>query len=329
MNMKFGIWIEPEMVSYDSNLYRSHPDWCLHIKDRECSLGRNQLILDLSREDVCNYLIECISNLLDSANIEYIKWDMNRNMTEIGSNLLPAERQSEVAHRYILGLYKILETVTSKYPNVLFEGCSGGGGRFDAGMLYYMPQIWTSDVTDGEERMKLQYGTSIVYPFSSISAHVSAVPNHQINRTTPLKMRGNVAVMGQFGYEMDIRKFTPEEEQLAREQVQFYKKYGHIMHTGDCYRICSPFDSDLSVMEFISADKNTVLVFLSSRQALPNPPFKRVVLRGLEKNAHYIEENCKNIATGGELCTIGIPFLNDTEHLSQVWIFKKNIYSKD
>ena len=325
IGMKFGIWIEPEMVSYDSELYQAHPDWCLHIKGRENCLGRNQLILDLSRDDVCDYLIECISNLIDSANIEYIKWDMNRNMSEIGSELLPPERQCEVAHRYILGLYKVLETVTSKYPDVLFEGCSGGGGRFDAGMLYYMPQIWTSDVTDAEERLKLQYGTSIVYPFSSISAHVSDIPNHILHRSTPFEMRGDVAIMGQFGYELDVRKLNDNEIKMACKQVQFYKKYGHIMHRGDCYRICSPFDSDLSVMQFISPDKNTVLVYICSRQALPNAPFKRIVLQNLESEAEYIEENSQMLATGAELCTIGIPFLNEKEHFSNILIFNKKL----
>lgn len=324
LGLRFGLWIEPEMVSLDSNLYRAHPDWCLHIKGRESCLGRNQLILDLSRDDVCRYLIKSISDLLDSANIEYIKWDMNRNMSEIGSELIPPERQSEVSYRYILGLYKVLEAVTSKYPNVLFEGCSGGGGRFDAGMLYYMPQIWTSDITDAEERLKIQYGTSIVCPFSSISAHVSAVPNHQINRSTPFEMRGNVACMGQFGYELDLSRLSSRELEIARKQVEFYKRYGHIMHMGDCYRIMSPFDSDMSVIQFISEDKNTVLVFIVCRQALPNAPFTRIVLKGLDEAAVYTEEKSKLVAGGGELCTVGIPFVNEKEHFSDILIFTKN-----
>ena len=323
LGMKFGIWIEPEMVSLDSNLYRNHPDWCLHVKGRQSCLGRNQLILDLSRQDVCNYLITFISDLLDSANIEYIKWDMNRNMSEIGSALLPSESQSEVAYRYILGLYKVLETLTAKYPDVLFEGCSGGGGRFDGGMLYYMPQIWTSDVTDAEERLKLQYGTSIVYPFSTISAHVSAVPNHQISRTTPFKMRGDIALMGAFGYELDLEKLSEEELLMAKEHVAFYKKYGHVMHKGECYRISSPFDSDLSVMQFIAPNKNTVIVFIASRQALPNAPFKRILLKGLEPESEYTEEDSGITATGDELCTIGIPFMNEKEHFSDVLVFEK------
>lgn len=323
VGMKFGLWIEPEMVSPDSNLYRSHPDWCLHIEGRSSCLGRNQLILDLSRDDVCNYIIDSISKLIDSANIEYIKWDMNRNMSEIGSVKLPSERQSEVSFRYVLGLYKILETVTSKYPNVLFENCSGGGGRFDAGMLYYMPQTWTSDVTDAEERLKIQYGTSIVYPFSSMGAHVSAVPNHQLGRSTPFNLRGNVASMGQFGYELDVLKLNDDEIKCVYEQISFYKEYRDVMHFGDCYRIYSPFDGDISVIEFISQDKNTVLVSVSSVSALPNAPFKRIVLQGLESEACYKEIHSGICATGGELCTVGIPFVNEIEHFSEIWVFKK------
>ncbi len=324
LGMKFGLWLEPEMVSPDSDLYRTHPDWCLHIKGKDSSLGRNQLTLDLSREDVRNYIKSFISDILSSANIEYIKWDMNRNMSEIGSELLPEERQSEVAYRYILGLYDILETITAKFPNVLFEGCSGGGGRFDAGMLYYMPQIWTSDVTDGEERLKLQYGTSIVYPFCTMGAHVSAVPNHQIYRSTPFEMRGNVALVGQFGYELDISKLNDEELELARKQVEFYKKYGAVMHRGDCYRIYSPFDGDMSVIQFVSDDKNTVLLQIACCSAKPNAPFKRIVLKGLEDNAIYCRQDDGTRMTGSELCTIGIPLINEKEHYSTIVIFEKN-----
>ncbi len=323
LGMKFGLWLEPEMVSPDSDLYRAHPDWCLHINGRQSSLGRNQLTLDLSRADVREYIIGFICELLSTANIEYIKWDMNRNMSEIGSALLPSERQSEVAYRYILGLYEILETVTNKFPDVLFEGCSGGGGRFDAGMLYYMPQIWTSDVTDAEERLKLQYGTSIVYPFCTMGSHVSAVPNHQIFRTTPFEMRGNVALTGQFGYELDISKLSESEVDLAKKQVEFYKKYGSVMHTGDCYRICSPFDSDMSVIEFISKDKNTVLLNIASCSAKPNAPFKRIILKGLDEEAVYCIEDNGVKMSGSELCTIGIPFVNEKEHYSTILVFNK------
>ena len=189
MGLQFGLWFEPEMVSPISELYKEHPDWCIHIPGRNRSEARRQLILDYSREDVCNYIIEKISEVLSSAPISYVKWDMNRNMSEIGSAKLPANRQREVAHRYILGLYKVLEEITTRFPDVLFESCSGGGGRFDPGMLYYMPQTWTSDNTDAIERLKIQFGTSMVYPNASIGCHVSAVPNHQVDRITPIETR--------------------------------------------------------------------------------------------------------------------------------------------
>ena len=224
MGLQFGLWFEPEMVSPISELYKEHPDWCIHIPGRNRSEARRQLILDYSREDVCNYIIEKISEVLSSAPISYVKWDMNRNMSEIGSAKLPANRQREVAHRYILGLYKVLEEITTRFPDVLFESCSGGGGRFDPGMLYYMPQTWTSDNTDAIERLKIQFGTSMVYPNASIGCHVSAVPNHQVDRITPIETRGVVAMSGNFGYELDITKLPESEKEIIKEQVKLYKE---------------------------------------------------------------------------------------------------------
>ncbi len=224
MGLQFGLWFEPEMVSPISELYKKHPDWCIHIPGRNRSEARRQLILDYSREDVCNYIIEKISEVLSSAPISYVKWDMNRNMSEIGSAKLPANRQREVAHRYILGLYKVLEEITTRFPDVLFESCSGGGGRFDPGMLYYMPQTWTSDNTDAIERLKIQFGTSMVYPNASIGCHVSAVPNHQVDRITPIETRGVVAMSGNFGYELDITKLPESEKEIIKEQVKLYKE---------------------------------------------------------------------------------------------------------
>lgn len=198
LGVKFGIWFEPEMISPDSDLYRAHPDWCLHTEGRERSIGRNQYVLDMSRKDVRDNIFDQMYKILSSANIEYVKWDFNRNLTEVGSELLPPDRQSEVAHRYMLGVYELLERLLAAFPHLLLEGCSGGGGRFDAGMLYYSPQIWTSDDTDAIERLEIQYGTSIVYPPSAMSAHVSACPNHQTKRTSPFKTRGDVAMAGAF-----------------------------------------------------------------------------------------------------------------------------------
>ncbi len=206
LGMKFGLWFEPEMISPNSNLYREHPDWCIHIENRTRSLARKQLVLDLSRDEVCDAVIKMITDVLKSAPISYVKWDMNRNITELGSPAWPPKKQKELAHRYMLGLYKILENITSNFPDILFESCSGGGGRFDGGMLYYMPQTWTSDDTDAIERLKIQEGTSLVYPSISMGSHVSAVPNHQVNRITPLSTRGIVAMAGSFGYELDVTK---------------------------------------------------------------------------------------------------------------------------
>lgn len=255
MGMEFGLWFEPEMVSPESDLYREHPDWCLHVPGHKSSLARQQLVLDLSRKDVCDYIVESVSSVLSSAPITYVKWDMNRNMTEIGSALLPAERQRETAHRYILGLYDVLERIVSRFPHILFESCSGGGGRFDPGMLYYMPQTWTSDDTDAVERLKIQYGTSMVYPASSMGAHVSAVPNHQVHRITPLETRGHVAMSGNFGYELDLTKLTEAEREDIRKQVSEYKELRMLIQYGDFYRLLSPFEGNETAWMFVSADK--------------------------------------------------------------------------
>ena len=217
MGMQFGLWFEPEMISPKSKLYEEHPDWCIHIDGRIRSEARKQLILDLSRDEVCEAVIKMITDVLKSAPISYVKWDMNRNMTEIGSTAWPAKKQKEIAHRYMLGLYKILENITSNFPNILFESCSGGGGRFDGGMLYYMPQTWTSDDTDAIERLMIQEGTSLVYPTSSMGSHVSAVPNHQVHRSTPLNTRGVVAMAGSFGYELDVTKMNEEEKEEVKK----------------------------------------------------------------------------------------------------------------
>ena len=214
--MEFGIWFEPEMVSVNSDLYRQHPDWCIHVPNRPCTLGRNQLVLDLSRDDVCDYIVKSVSNILSNASITYVKWDMNRNITDVGSELLPYERQEETSHRYILGLYKVLDYLVDRFPKVLFESCSSGGGRFDAGMLYYMPQTWTSDNTDAICRTKIQYGTSLIYPAITMGSHVSTVPNHQVGRITHIDTRGHVAMAGNLGYELDLTKLTKEEKQVIK-----------------------------------------------------------------------------------------------------------------
>ncbi len=222
--MEFGLWFEPEMISPDSDLYRAHPDWCLHVPGRDRTEGRQQLVLDYSRQDVCDAMVERVSAVLASAPIKYVKWDMNRHMTEVGSAQLPAERQRETAHRYMLGLYNVLERITRAFPDVLFESCSGGGGRFDPGMLHYMPQTWTSDDSDAVERLKIQYGTSLVFPISTMGAHVSACPNHQVGRNTSIEMRGHVALSGNFGYELDLNRLSDEERETVRRQVASCKE---------------------------------------------------------------------------------------------------------
>lgn len=287
IGMHFGIWFEPEMVSPDSDLYRSHPDWCLHVDGRRRTQARQQLILDMSRADVQDYIVHTLSTILSSAPITYVKWDMNRNMTEIGSALLPAERQRETAHRYMLGLYAVLERITTAFPHILFESCSGGGGRFDPGMLYYMPQTWTSDNSDAISRLKIQYGTSIVYPVSSMGAHVSAVPNHQVGRMTPLETRGNVALSGNFGYELDLTKFSDEEKAIVKDQVALYKQIRHLVQFGDFYRLLSPFEGNDTAWMFVSKAKDEAFVVYVSVLQEPSPPLGRFKLQGLDPEKSY------------------------------------------
>lgn len=289
MGLKFGLWFEPEMVSPNSDLYRAHPDWALHVNGRVSSLSRAQLVLDFSRTDVQDYIIEALTDVFKSANIEYVKWDMNRNMTEIGSDLLPAERQGEVAHRYMLGLYRVLDTITSRFPDILFEGCSGGGGRFDGGIAYYMPQTWCSDDSDAIERLFIQYGTSICYPYSMMGAHVSACPNHQVKRTTPFKTRGDVATVGQFGYELDPGKLTDEELEMAKAQIKRYKELGHVFHRGDCYRLISPFGSVRTAMNFVSEDGKIVALCMNNIKCRPAEKSVFVKLQGLDPEAEYVD----------------------------------------
>ncbi|SFS57949.1 alpha-galactosidase [Paenibacillus sp. BC26] len=304
--LQFGLWFEPEMVSPDSDLYRAHPDWCLHVPGRRRSEGRKQLILDLSREDVQTYIIEAVGSILKSAPITYVKWDMNRNMSEIGSALLPAERQRETAHRYMLGLYNVLEQITAAFPHVLFESCSGGGGRFDPGMLYYMPQTWTSDNSDAISRLKIQYGTSIVYPISSMGAHVSASPNHQVGRVTPLKTRGDVAMSGNFGYELDLTVFTDAEKEEVKRQVALVKEVRELVQYGTFYRLLSPFEGNETAWMFVSPDQREVLVVHVVELNEPNAPLSRLKLKGLRSDYSYAWIGTDEVAGGDELMYAGV-----------------------
>jgi alpha-galactosidase len=285
--MKLGLWFEPEMVSPDSDLYRKHPDWCLHVPGRRRTESRSQLVLDMSRSDVVDYVVESVCKVLESAPIAYVKWDLNRNLTEIGSQVLPKERQRETAHRYMLGVYQALERITSKFPDILFESCAGGGGRFDPGMLYYMPQTWASDNSDAVSRLQIQYGTSLVYPPVTMGANVSAVPNHQIGRTTPLQTRGYVAMSGSFGYQLDLTKLSEDEKSAIGEQVAGYKEIRGIVQYGDFYRLLNPFESGEAAWMFVAEDRREAVVFYFQIQAAVAGPIQRLRFKGLDEALNY------------------------------------------
>ncbi|MGF9911822.1 alpha-galactosidase [Paenibacillus ehimensis] len=306
LGLQFGLWVEPEMVSPDSDLYRRNPDWCLHVEGRRRTEARTQLVLDLSRQEVRDYLFEALSEIFSTVPVSYVKWDMNRNMTEIGSVDYPAERQPEIAHRYMLGLYELLERLTGRFPHILFESCSSGGGRFDPGMLYYMPQTWTSDNTDAIERLKIQYGTSIVYPISTIGAHISAVPNHQVGRITPLTTRGDVAMSGNFGYELDLTRFTDDEKETVKQQVNLYKEIRSLVQQGDLYRLKDPFQGNETAWMFVSEDQTEALVFYFRVLAEPNASHKRLRLKGLHPDYQYAMMDSELILTGDSLMNFGL-----------------------
>jgi len=321
--LKFGLWFEPEMISPDSDLYRAHPDWCLHAPGRSRTTGRNQLVLDLSRADVCEWIIKTVGGLLASSGIDYVKWDMNRHMTEIGSAGLPVERQAETAHRYMLGLYRVLESLTARFPNVLFEGCSGGGGRFDPGILHYMPQTWASDNSDAISRLKIQYGTSLVYPLSAMTCHVSAVPNHQVGRMTPLKTRGDVAMAGNLGYELDLQFLTREEQKEVKRQVDFYMRHRKLIQFGAFFRLASPFDGNNAGWMVVSPDQKQALVWNIDVLCPGNAPRKYLRLQGLDPKRNYAVAGTKEIWGGDYLHAAGLPIpAPKHDFQSAVWELK-------
>lgn len=288
MGLSFGLWFEPEMISEDSDLYRRHPDWALAVPGRSPIRSRSQLVLDMSRKEVTDYLIERICDIVDMADIQYIKWDMNRSLMAAYSAAFPADRQGELRHRYVLGLYTVLEAVTQRFPELLMEGCSGGGGRFDTGMLYYCPQIWCSDNTDAIERLGIQYGTSFGYPLSSVSAHVSVCPNHQNHRVTPFKTRGICAMQGTFGYELDLSRMTAEEKELAAEQIAFFKEHGRLFQFGDYYRLVSPFeDKDYTVWEYADPEGKEACLSVVYTDLHANAASEIVKWKGLDPKRIY------------------------------------------
>ncbi len=306
MGMKFGLWFEPEAVSEESQLYREHPEWAVQIPGRKPVRGRYQLTLDLSDPAVVEYLYHVISKLLRENHVEYVKWDMNRSICDWHTERLPRERQMEMPHRYVLGLYELLDRLTREFPDVLFEGCSGGGGRFDAGMLYYCPQIWCSDDTDAHERTFIQYGTSFFYPVSAVGSHVSAVPNHQTGRTVSLKTRGIVAMAGSFGYELDLNCLSDEEKKEVAEQVKKYKGYQKLIYDGRYYRLSNPFVDGMSAWSWVSEDRKQVLVQGVVFRAVPNSLRRRLRLSGLDADARYQETESGTVCTGAALMSGGI-----------------------
>ena len=335
LGMQFGLWFEPEMVNKDSQLYRTHPDWLLAVPDRQPHHGRNQFVLDYSRPEVVDEIFERLSAVIEEAQLDYIKWDMNRPLTDVFSVAWPADQQGEIFHRYVLGVYELYERLISRYPSLLFESCSSGGGRFDPGMLYYAPQAWTSDDSDAIERLKIQYGTSLLYPLSSMGAHVSIVPNHQTNRLTPLKTRGNVAFFGSFGYELDLNQLNPEELAEVREQIAFYKHHRELIHNGTFYRLQSPFKEDgQTAWMLVSQDQNTALLGTFKALNQVNRSHQRLQLKGLAADKVYRLEG--RTYTGAELMRVGLvttdassgQLLEDSEQKpsydfdSKLWLFE-------
>lgn len=307
LGMKFGIWFEPEMISPDSDLYRAHPDWAIQIPGRTAGLARNQYVLDMSRTEIQDYIFDKMAAVLHSANIEYVKWDMNRPLSDIGSAALSAECQGELFHRYVLGVYRLQERLITEFPKLLLENCSGGGARFDAGMLYYSPQIWCSDDTDAVERLTIQEGTALIYPLSAMGAHVSDCPNHAVGRTTPFETRGYVALAGTFGYELDVTKIPAEDREQIPAQVEMYHKYNDLVRTGDYYRLASYQQNRMYDCYMVAAkDKSEALVTYIQVLGRPNSHSRRILLKGLAADKLYRIEGEERTYYGSTLMQAGI-----------------------
>ena len=306
IGLEFGIWFEPEMISPDSELYRQHPDWAIQIRGREATQSRCQYVLDLSRPEVLEYVYGCVAKILRSANIVYVKWDMNRQLSDLGSSWLDKESQGELFHRYVLGVYALQERLVSEFPNLLLENCSGGGARFDPGMLYYSPQIWCSDDADAIERLSIQEGTSLIYPLSTMGAHVSDCPNHSVGRITPFETRGHVALAGTFGYELDITKIPAEDRKLIPEQTRMYHKYHELIREGDYYRIASYRENHLyDCWAVASKDKKEVLVTYVQVLGVPNSHSRKLYLQGFDPEGVYRLEDTEERYTGEMLMKAG------------------------
>lgn len=321
--LKFGLWIEPEMTNKDSDLYRAHPDWLLAEQGKRICHSRTQYVLDFSKKEVREYIGDMLENLLAEVPVSYIKWDMNRTFSEVFSNGNDREYQGKVCHKYILGVYELYERLTSRFPHVLFESCASGGARFDPGMLYYAPQGWTSDDTDAIERLKIQYGTSMVYPVSCMGSHVSASPNHQTNRVTPLETRADVAYFGTFGYELDLLKLGEEDKAEIRRQIAFMKEKRDLIQKGTFYRLKSPFEGNETAWMIVSEDQKKALVGYYRVMQLVNVGFKRLKLKGLKEDTCYKVSGYAYDCYGDELMQVGM-ILSDSA--SGVW--KKGVNDK-
>lgn len=307
IGMKFGIWFEPEMISTDSDLYRAHSDWAIAVPNRKAGLARNQYVLDFSRKEVVDYIYDSIASVLRSANIEYVKWDMNRPLSDIGSVELPNDRQGELYHRYVLGVYNFQDRLIKEFPHLLLENCSGGGARFDPGMLYYSPQIWCSDDTDAIERLEIQEGTAMVYPLSTIGAHVSDCPNHSVGRITPFETRGYVALAGTFGYELDVTKIPEQDRTMIPEQVEMYHKYNDLIRTGDYYRIASYSENHkYDCWQVVSKDKTETLITYIQVMNCASSNTRRIYLKGLDASKQYLVDGSERVYRGSTLMYAGI-----------------------
>jgi len=294
LGLDFGIWVEPEMVNEDSDLYRTHPEWAVRVPGQSHAEGRHQMLLDLTNKDVRDHIVEAMANVFSSANISYVKWDMNRIMSDRYSQTLPYDRQGEFGHRYVLGLYDIMGRITKRFPEILFEGCAAGGNRFDLGILCYMPQIWASDDTDAKERLEIQTGYSYGYPMSVVSSHVSGCPNHQTLRVTPLETRFGVAAFGVLGYECNLCDMKKKDLDAIKDQVEFYKKHRHTLQFGEYHRIENGSVSDLrrNVYQFmvVSQDGSEAVSCYYEGQVIPNYTYKHMRTKGLDENAVYVME---------------------------------------
>ena len=323
LGLKFGLWFEPEMVSPDSDLYRAHPDWCIHVEGRKRSEWRYQLVLDLSRAEVRDYIVDSVSAVLESANIEYVKWDCNRRITEPGTPSLPAGRQDELMHRYVLGLYEVMRRITERFPHILFENCASGGARMDPGMMAYFPQNWVSDDSDAEARLKIQYGTSLCYPPVMTTAHVSICPNEQLGRVEPLSFRGDVAFPFNLGYELNLCRLSEEELDEVAAQIERYKQLRPLVQRGRFLRLMDPFAGPYTAWMTVAEDGSEFAAWFYKPEAQPEEAYINVRLAGLESGARYRSDDGRELS-GAALMNLGLPLdWRPGDDFSQMWHFRR------